>query len=514
MDEASLEIMVAALAGPLPGTFITKIHQMTPYHLLLRLRGGGRSGQLRLLIAIAPREPGLHLTSRRYLNPPRPLRFCAYLRHHLQGARISAIEKITGDRIVIIRAARRHEEEQQLVIELLGKRGNALLCQGAEMRIGALMHDKNQAERLKPGTIYQPPPARPAEPGAPVSAKILLETIGINDCHTVSAQDLQTAYDDWFFPLYQAHYGNIETRHAIKSLQQYQRRLRKRVKKLRQEQSEKLKHLDDNRIGDLLKGEIHKIKRGAAKATVIDYYSPNLDKIEISLNPALSPVKNLEKFYKNAKKAKRGLKLIEERLQATEAEADYAAELIFQLEQLSNDPSRAISDEEQELLELTAELSGKKHRVTPAGPQRGGSGKTGEKAKTRATPGKEKILARKQRGVEKISGVSGGIIYLGKNVIGNENIYRHLGAPDDLWFHAHECPGAHVLLKTAPGAKEYEKEQLQAAALAAKNSKLQSEKAIAVTMTRVKYLHKPKGGRLGQLLLSGPTRTIMVNNYD
>ena len=514
MDDASLEIMVAALADQLPGTFITKVHQMTPYHLLLRLRGGGRGGEQRLLISIAPQEPGIHLSSRRYLNPPRPLRFCAYLRHHLQGARISTIEKKPGDRIIIIRAARRHEEEHQLVIELLGKRGNAVLCRGEEMLIGALMYDKNQTERLKPGAVYKPPPARIEEPGGPVSAKILLESIGINDYHTISGQKLQIDYDDWFFPLYQAHYGDIETRRVGKSLKQYQRRLRKRVKKLRQEQSEKLKHLNDNRIGDLLKGEIHKIKRGTEKVTVIDYYSSNLDQIEITLNPAFSPLKNLEKFYKNAKKAKRGLELIEVRLKTTQQEENYAAELLFQLEQLSNDPDRTISDEEQELLELAAELTEKKRRSPQSDPHSSGTGKTGKKSKTKPKPGKPKISDRKQRGVDKISGVSGGIIYLGRNVIGNENIYRHLGSPNDLWFHAHDCPGAHVLLKTAPGAAECPQEQMQAAALAAENSKFQSEKVIAVTMTRVKYLRKPKGCRLGQLLLSGPVQTIQVNNHD
>ena len=510
MDDTSLEIMVAALSKQLPGTFITKVHQMTPYHLLLRLRGGGQGGEQRLLISIAPQEPGIHLTSRRYLNPPRPLRFCAYLRHHLQGAKISTIEKIENDRIIIIRAARRDQDEHQLVIELLGKRGNALLCSGEEMLTGALMHDKNSADRLKPGSPYQQPPPKIEDSAGLVSPTTLLKTIGDESYLNLSSQKLQESYDDWFFPLYQAHYGDIETRRLSKSLKQYRRRLKKRAKKLQAEQSEKNLHLNDNRIGDLLKGEIHKIKRGTQKVTVTDYYSSDLAKVEISLNPALSPLANLEKFYKNSKKAKRGIKLIEARLQATAQEDNYAAELLFQLEELNSDPDRKISDEEQELLELAAELTERKRRQ----PQTQPTGKSKLKSKIKPQPKKSKIADKKQRGVERISGISGGIIYLGRNVIGNENIYRHLGAPNDLWFHAHDCPGAHVLLKTAPGAAESEKEQMQAAALAAENSKLKTETTTAVTMTRVKHLRKPKGGRLGQLLLSGPIKTIQVNNHD
>ncbi|MCK5916395.1 MAG: NFACT family protein, partial [Deltaproteobacteria bacterium] len=249
MDNISLEIIVAALAEQLPGTFITKVHQMTPYHLLLRLRGGGQGGEQRLLISTAAQEPGLHLTSRRYINPPRPLRFCAYLRHHFQGARIKAIEKIENDRIVIIRAARRNEEEKQLIIELIGKRGNALLSHGDKMLIGAVMLEKSAATRLKSGLFYLPPETDKNITDDSTTPAILLETIGLDNCRDLSCEDLQSNYDNWFFPLYQAHYGDLETRRLSKALKQHQRRLKKRQKKLRTEQQEKMGHLDDNRFG-------------------------------------------------------------------------------------------------------------------------------------------------------------------------------------------------------------------------------------------------------------------------
>ncbi len=498
MDDITLKIMVADLAEKLPETFITKVHQMTPYHLLLRLRGGGRGGEQRLLISAAPREPGIHLTSHRYLNPPRPLRFCAYLRHHLQGAKIKTIEKLENDRIVIIRACRRNEEEKQLIIELIGKRGNVLFTRGEEMRIGARMREKGAARRLQAETVYQLPEPLP-ENHESRPAAIRLQALGIEDLSRLP-DDLHNRYDSWFFPLYQKHYGDLESRRLSKALQQYQRRLGKRVKKLKNEQSEKTKHINDNRFGDLLKGELHKLKKGINQVVVTDYYSPTLEKIELRLNPALSPLANMENFYKNAKKAKRGLKLIGTRLRATERELNYARELLFQLDRLSADPERKISDEEQELLELAAAITEKRGNRQPD-------------QSTRKRP-KEQNRNHKFRGVERLDGSNGGIIYLGRNVIGNENIYRHLGAPEDLWFHVHNFPGAHILLKPAPGKPECEEEQMQAATLAAVNSKAAGEKVIEVTMTRVKYLRKPKGGRLGQLLLSGPIETLRVINEE
>ncbi len=367
------------------------------------------------------------------------------------------------------------------------------------MLIGALMLEKGTPQRLKTGNPYQlPDPV--CETATDNRPAILFETIGINDFRT-RPEPLQTQYDNWFFPHYKKHYGDLETRNSSKALQQYQRRLQKRVKKLTAEQEEKAKHIDDNRFGDLLKGEIHRLKRGCEKVVVTDYYSTTLEKIELSLNPALSPLANMEKFYKNAKKAKRGLKLIGKRLLATEQEKIYAQELLFQLNCLTADPDREISDEEQELLELAAAITEKRGR------------RQQPDAAPRRPQAQVKNRNHKHRGVERIDGISGGIIYLGRNVIGNENIYRHLGSPDDLWFHVHNHPGAHVLLKNAPGTAACEEEKMQAATLAATNSKVGMEKMIDVTMIQVKYLRKPKGGRLGQLLLSGPKQTLRVNNH-
>ena len=481
---------------------------MTPYHLLLRLRGGGHSGELRLLISVAPMEPGLHITSRRYLNPPRPLRFCAYLRHHLQGAKISTIEKVDDDRIIIIRAARRAAAEMQLIIELTGKRSNAILCQGSEMLIGARMFESPTDQRLKPGTNYQQPEkagfaivAATVAAAANRSSFLLAKIIGQEKITGLSSEELQSNYDDWFFPRYQNHYGSREIKRLEKALRKHRRRLQKRRKRLNEESNEKESHLNDSHLGDLLKGALHQIKRGAKSIKLTNYWSQALEEVEIILNPALSPLANLEKFYKNAKKAKRGLKLIEKRLLETSREEDYTEELLFQFEELTNKPDRTVTDEEQDLLELASDLAERKGRQQP--PEKGRKRKKSE----------SKPKNSRHRGVERKTGVDGGIIYVGLNALGNENIYRHLSTPEDLWFHTLNRPGAHILLKTAPGSISSEKEQLQAAALAAANSRGKNEKQVEVTMIQVKHLRKPKGGRPGQVLLTGPRQTLTVKPF-
>ena len=490
--------MTMALVERLSGTFITKVHQMTPYHLLLRLRGGGQGGEQRLMISVAPMEPGLHLTTRRYLNPPRPLRFCAYLRRHLQGAKITGIEKINDDRIIIIRAARRGEDEKQLIIELTGKRSNAILCRGPGMQVGARMFESPSDLRLKPTTEYmRPETTRSAAVKTP--SFLLAGIIGQEQVSALSGEELQQRYDDWFFPRYQEHYGSREIKRLEKALKKHRHRLQKRKKHLIEERREKESHINDSHLGDLLKGSLHQIKRGAQSIKLTNYWSQDLEEVEIILNPALSPLANLEKFYKNAKKAKRGLKLIEKRLIETRREEEYTEELLFQFEELIINPNRNVSDQEQDLLELASDLAEKKCRQQPPEKNRG-------RKKRDLKPDNPR-----QQGVERKTGVDGGIIYIGCNALGNENIYRRLSSPEDLWFHTRNRPGAHVLLKTAPGSISSEKEQIQAATLAAANSRGRDESQVEVTMIQVKHLRKPKGGRPGQVLLAGPHQTLTVN---
>ncbi|MBW1646330.1 MAG: NFACT family protein, partial [Deltaproteobacteria bacterium] len=428
MDDASLQIMTARLAPLVEGCFITKIHQMTPYHLLLRLRGGGRAGELRLMISIAARQTSLHPTFYRYLNPPRPLRFLSYLRHHFQGARITRLEKLPGDRIVILRGRRRDEEEKQLVIELTGKSANAVLCSGPEMVIGARMLDLPGAGRLLPQNPWQPPPAGPP---ADLKPLVLITATGHPQPETLAVEPLFTLYDDWFHPRYQQAYGDAGIKDLLKRLKQQRKRLSRRNKKLAAEYEEKKAHLDDARLGDLFKTRLHEISRGDRSIRVIDYWSEDLNEIEIPLDPALSPQENLAKFYKNAKKAKRGLKMIAERRAETEKEIEYLEEIIFQLEALQeklaagnsresgnqeNDPE----EEAQELLELAAGLCGRSRQAAA-------TKKNGRKKPGKAGPETGKTAPPKTRGTERINGVAGGIIYLGRNALGNENIYRHLG---------------------------------------------------------------------------------------
>ena len=91
---------------------------------------------------------------------------------------------------------------------------------------------------------------------------------------------------------------------------------------------------------------------------------------------------------------------------------------------------------------------------------------------------------------------SGGFTLLvGKNNVQNDILSHKTAEKDDIWFHAKDTPGSHVILQTEgrePGDADY----TEAAAVAAKYSKAQG-KNIAVDYTKVRYLKKPGGSKPG-----------------
>jgi predicted ribosome quality control (RQC) complex YloA/Tae2 family protein len=488
MDMTTIDLLLPSLQEVLPGSFIRKVHQMTGWHLLFKL--GGRHGSHNLLCSLAPIDPGIHISKGRFFNPPRPLRFCAFLRHHLQGAMIQSVDKISGDRIIIIRASRSQEQPLALIIELTGKHGNLIFARGESLTIEELLlpHHPAANGRLRQGENYTPPPLPPIVNKATSSPKesFLKDIVGEPD--NTDPLFYHQLYDRWFLPRYQEKYSIITRQQIVSSLNKNRKRLKRKIVKIEREAAEKQEHLELEPYGELLKSTLHQIKRGDREVTVINYWSPGLEEISIPLNPALSPIQNLEKLYKRVKKAKRGLAMIETRLAAYRNELAYLEDLNYQVEECRN---------QEEISEYAAILgiSAREHGRQPH-EQEGGK--------------KKSHTGRQLKGVNTEQLASGATIIIGKSSAGNEEIYRRLCSANDLWFHAKDIPGAHVLLKT-PGNRPASDTEIEAAArLAAINSRGKNDTRVEVMYLPRKYLKKPKRGKPGQVLIKGPQQTITI----
>ncbi len=254
-----------------------------------------------------------------------------------------------------------------------------------------------------------------------------------------------------------------------KRLRQLGERLQKRKENLLQDKEKLTKDLQLKDWGDILKANYPKLKKGMKEIAAWDYTQDPPQSLIIPLNESLDPAANVERYFRHYKKAKRGLEMVAERIEATERELYYLESVLYQIEE---------AEDGETLAEIKEELIGAKILTIPKRPK-----KKQEEIES-ALPVRE---FRSQEGLA---------IYCGKHNLGNEYLLRHLARGNDLWFHAQGIPGSHVLLKVGKKEPNFSS-LLEAAMVAAYYSKGKDAGKVAVDYTEVKNLRKPKNSRPG-----------------
>jgi predicted ribosome quality control (RQC) complex YloA/Tae2 family protein len=79
---------------------------------------------------------------------------------------------------------------------------------------------------------------------------------------------------------------------------------------------------------------------------------------------------------------------------------------------------------------------------------------------------------------------------------------------EDIWLHAKDIPGAHVIIRTV-GKEAPPATLMEAAGLAALFSKARKSRHVPVDYTLKKHVHKPKGARPGMVIYEHQ-KTIMA----
>lgn len=243
------------------------------------------------------------------------------------------------------------------------------------------------------------------------------------------------------------------------------RRLERRRERLladlsRAEQADDLAHL-----ADLLMAHLKSIPPGAREAAVTDWFDPEQPEVVVRLNPTQSPAHQAEQLYRRARKLRDSIPHLRTRLARTE---------------------RALKD-----LERTTEDSSAPHRETER------SVAATRKERSSSHQPSDRIRPRRYRTRD-----GGWLVLVGRTERENDALSLKLAAANDLWFHAHGCPGSHVVLKLE-GRKEMPSRQAlsEAAGLAAYWSKARGASKVGVSYTRAKYVTKPKGAKPGTVTI-------------
>ena len=99
------------------------------------------------------------------------------------------------------------------------------------------------------------------------------------------------------------------------------------------------------------------------------------------------------------------------------------------------------------------------------------------------------------------------VILVGKNNLQNDELTFKMAKKGELWFHAKDIPGSHVIIKD--NLNPTDEVKTDAAELAAYFSKARISNLVPVDMIEAKKLHKPTGAKPGFVTYTGQ-KTLRV----
>jgi predicted ribosome quality control (RQC) complex YloA/Tae2 family protein len=212
---------------------------------------------------------------------------------------------------------------------------------------------------------------------------------------------------------------------------------------------------------DLIMANMHRIAPGQDRVTLADFYHEN-NEIEIKLRKELTPQKNAAVYYTKSKKQQIEIAKLVEMAAEKQTQIVKARALLTSIEQAT------------ELKTLRVIASGMKPDRTDA---------------TLETVPYHEFDHLGYR------------ILVGKNALANDTLLKRFSHKDDLWLHAKDVAGSHVLIKYQAG-KNFPKDVIvRAAQLAGYNSKRKTESLCAIMVTPRKYVRKRKGDPAGAVVV-------------
>lgn len=535
-DGFFLHHMVEELRAELLNGRIQKINQPFDQELVLQIRSNRQSH--RLLLSAHPVFGRIQLTETTFENPAQPSTFIMVLRKYLQGAVIESIEQIENDRIVEITVSNKNEIgddiQATLIIEIMGKHSNILLVDKSSNKVlEVIKHigfSQNSYRTLLPGATYIAPPSTDALNPFTIKDEKLFEILQTQELTAKNIQSLfqglgrDTAFelenlltDDRlsnfrkFFnqetnpcltdksfscvpfstkiegqfsslsQLLDVFYKDKAERDRVKQqASELIRRVENELQKNRQKLKKQEKELqatenaeEFRQKGELLTTFLHQVPNDQDQVVLDNYYTNQ--PITIALDKALTPNQNAQKYFKRYQKLKEAVKYLTELIEETKT-------TILYLESVETVLNQAGLDEIAEIREELIQTGFIRRR------QR-------EKIQKRKKP--EKYLASDGKT----------IILVGRNNLQNEELTFKIARKEELWFHAKDTPGSHVVI--SGNLNPSDEVKTDAAELAAYYSKGRLSNLVQVDMIEVKKLNKPTGGKPGFVTYTGQ-KTLRV----
>ena len=534
-DGFFLHHMTEELRRELLGGRIQKINQPFEQELVLQIRSNRKSHKL--LLSAHSVFGRVQLTETTFENPAVPNTFIMVMRKYLQGAVIEAIQQVENDRILEISVSNKNEIGDSvavtLVIEIMGKHSNIILLDKASGKIiEAIKHvgfSQNSYRTILPGSTYVAPPQTGSLNPFTVGDEKLFEILHTEDLEPkrlqqifqglgrdtatelsgrLTADKLKTFRAFFASPtqpslteksfsallfsdsktqmstlseLLDTFYKDKAERDRVNQqaselIRRVENELEKNRKKLGKQEEELLatENAEEFRQkGELLTTFLHQVPNDQEQVELDNYYTG--EKIIIALDKALTPNQNAQRYFKRYQKLKEAVKHLTSLIEETRA-------TILYLESVETALAQASLTEIAEIREELIQTGFIRRR------QR-------EKIQKRQKP--EKYLATDGQT----------IILVGRNNLQNDELTFKMAKKDELWFHAKDIPGSHVVI--TGNLQPSDEVKTDAAELAAYFSKARLSNLVQVDMIEVRKLNKPTGGKPGFVTYTGQ-KTLRV----
>ena len=548
---------------------VSQIHQPNRDELVIALRT--KNGNKKLLVSSRANSPRICFTEHSIENPATPPMLCMLLRKRLGGAKLVDVRQIELERIMFLDFIATNELGDKvkltLCVEIMGKYSNIILIDENDNIVDALKRvdfTMSTQRLVLPNIKYELPPKQdklcilecsgrdivekaintPSEMRlskallsamqgvSPIITRELEYMVGVDSNreltvidklkliekvdklkeYIVSGEksptmmikpegkpfdisfmdimqygemaskkrflDFSTLLDSFYYERDKAERMKVKGQDLLRLCSNIQDKLCRKIAVQEKELKDSLNRDKLRKKGDLLQANMYKMVRGQSFIDVEDYYDNNKI-VRIKLSPTLNPSQNVQKYYKDYRRAKTREEMLTVQIAKAKAELQYISAV---------QESLGRAESERELTEIRQELVDEGY------------------LKNRNPKGRNKAL--KLLPPKEYTSSDGFTIYVGRNNKQNDKLTLKTARNYDMWLHTKDIPGSHVII-VSDNREITDTAILEAASLAAYNSKAKESDNVPVDYTIVKNVSKPSGAKPGMVIYMN-NKTVYV----
>lgn len=539
---------------------VSQIHQPNRDELVIALRT--KNGNKKLLVSSRANSPRICFTEHSIENPATPPMLCMLLRKRLGGAKLVDVRQIELERIMFLDFIATNELGDKvkltLCVEIMGKYSNIILIDENDNIVDALKRvdfTMSTQRLVLPNIKYELPPKQdklcilecsgrdivekaintPAEMRlskallsamqgvSPIITRELEYMVGVDSNREITVidklkliekvdklkeyivsgeksptmmikpegkpfdisfmdimqygemaskkrfLDFSTLLDSFYYERDKAERMKVKGQDLLRLCSNIQDKLCRKIAVQEKELKDSLNRDKLRKKGDLLQANMYKMVRGQSFIDVEDYYDNNKI-VRIKLSPTLNPSQNVQKYYKDYRRAKTREEMLTVQIAKAKAELQYISAV---------QESLGRAESERELTEIRQELVDEGY------------------LKNRNPKGRNKAL--KLLPPKEYTSSDGFTIYVGRNNKQNDKLTLKTARNYDMWLHTKDIPGSHVII-VSDNREITDTAILEAASLAAYNSKAKESDNVPVDYTIVKNVSKPSGAKPGMVI--------------